>query len=286
MVRRYGVTLFAAALSVLAMGVRAGFAIEAITKPGADVTLSFVRPGRIAEVLVREGQQVDAGGQVLVKQDDSAEQAMLAQLEKKKDDTVRIRAAQAQLDQKKVDLKKIEWAAERGAATKLEVEHARLDVTIADLSLELARFEHKQDELKYDEVFLQVKRMRLVSPIKGRVEQIFAEEGESVDSLQNVIRIVQVDPLWVDVYVPLEESADLHVRQQAFVEFKKSQADKVTGEIIHVSSVADAASETLMVRVKVPNPQRRPAGERVDVGFEAAQADVSEPLDAAGDAGK
>jgi hypothetical protein len=43
--------------------------------------------------------------------------------------------------------------------------------------------------------------------------------------------------------------------------------DQPNGKILHISSVADAASDTLQCRVEVPNPDKRPAGERVLVQF-------------------
>ena len=39
------------------------------------------------------------------------------------------------------------------------------------------------------------------------------------------------------------------------------------GKVIHVSRVADPASETLEVRVELPNPSTRLAGEHVTVTF-------------------
>ncbi len=240
--------------------------IEAITRPSKDVTLSFVHPGRIAEVLVKDGQYVNPG-QVLVRQDDLAEQAQLAYLKAQAEDTIRIKAAKAQLDQKKVDLKKIRWASKQGAATELEVEHARLDVTIAELSLELSRFQHEQDKRKYQEAKLRVERMRLKSPIAGRVERVFVETGESVDSLSEVVRVVNIDPLWIDVPAPVRQARRLKTDQVARIAFDKAGKDKFKGKIIHIASVADSASDTLNVRVELPNPTRRPAGERVFVRF-------------------
>ncbi|HUS46888.1 MAG TPA: efflux RND transporter periplasmic adaptor subunit [Phycisphaerae bacterium] len=294
------VLLLAAALCLLSFGDGAAFSsdIQAVTRPSADVTLSFVQPGKIAEVLVKEGQLVkpakgeaeevakpssetqpagQAGPgkeeeQVLVRQDDSAEQKRLAQLEAQADSRVRIDAAKAQLEQKKVDLEKIRLAAEKGAATNIEVDHAKLDVTIAELSLELAEFEHKQDRLKYEEMKLQIERMKLVSPIEGIVESIFVEAGESVDSHEKVIRLVKIDPLWVEVNVPLAQAGGLKVKQGASVSF--GSADGAVGKITHIGSVADPASETIPVRVEVANPKLRRAGERVRVSFEPAGSDT------------
>ena len=107
--------------------------ITAITIPSADVTLSFVQPGSIAKVYIREGDKVKAN-QLLIQQDDAAEQARLLQIKGESEDTTQIEASQASLDQKKVDLKRLELAKQRGATTDLEVEHAQLEVKIAEIS--------------------------------------------------------------------------------------------------------------------------------------------------------
>ena len=264
-VRRIGLLALCLILSSLP-AVGAAGDIEAITKPSQDVTLSFVRAGRIASVLVEEGQEVEAG-QALVQQDDSAERVQMEQLKSQADDTIKVQAGQAQLEQKRLDLKKLEQAATRGATTPLEVENARLEVMIAGLSLQLAQFEHQQDRRKYEELRLQVARMRLVSPVKGRVEKIFLRNGEGADALAKVVRIVKIDTLWADVPVPLETAQALRVGQAARIQMKGRPGQPVVGRVIHIAAVADAASNTLMVRVEMPNPTGQPAGNHVLVSF-------------------
>ncbi len=250
--------------------------IRAITRPSVDTTLSFVQPGRIAAVHFKEGDLVKTG-QVLVQQDDAAEQILLAQLKAQSEDTTQIRASEASLAQKKVDLQKLEKAAANNAATALEVEHAKLDVTIAQLSLELARFEHEQAGRKYHEQAVRVQNMQIKSPIDGSIEKIDVEVGESVNTTIQAIQVVQTDPLWIDAPVPLAQAIDLKAGKTAQVTFGLS--DKPTkleptsgslvipGRIIFVGAVADAASGTLRVRIEVPNKARRPAGEHVLVTF-------------------
>jgi len=99
------------------------------------------------------------------------------------------------------------------------------------------------------------------------VERVLVEEGESVDALHEVIRVVQIDPLWIEVPVPLPQARSLKVAQKVCVAFERSGPGEPNGTISHVASVADAASDTLTVRVEVANPTARPAGERVDVSF-------------------
>lgn len=245
----------------------AGEGIEAITRPSKDVTLSFDRPGRIAKVFVKDGNAVKQG-QPVVQQDDAAERAKLKQLAAQADNDVRIRAAQAQLDQKEVDYKKVKEAYEKTkAASKMEVEHAKLDVMIAQLSLELSRFEHAQDKLRHEEAKILLDKMCLQSPISGRIEQVLVQKGESKDAQEPVIRIVQVDPLWIDVPAPLDRARDLKVGMSAKVRFPGGAGAEVTGKIIHIASVADAASNTIVVRVEAPNGADRPAGQHVRVSF-------------------
>lgn len=238
----------------------------AITNPSADITLSFVQPGRIARVHFKEGDSVKAGA-VLVQQDDAVERARLAQLEAESQNIINIQAAEASLAQKQVDLRKLEKAAALNAATALEVEHAKLDVTIAELSLQVAVFEHEQAQRKYDEAKLQIDNMSLKSPIDGSIEKIDVETGESINVLESVVRVVQIDPLWIDVPVPLAETTNLNCGNTAQVEFMGPGKMSVEGTVAFVGAVADAASGTLRVRIEVPNKSNRPAGEHVRVVF-------------------
>jgi RND family efflux transporter MFP subunit len=240
--------------------------IAAITMPVADVTLSFVHPGRIAKVFVREGDLVESN-QVLMQQDAAAEQAQLLLIKEQGEDRTQIEAQQATLAQKRVYLERLRWAGERGSATELEVKDAKLAVKIAEFSLKAAEFEYEQNKRKYEEAKIRVDNMTLRSPIAGRVEKVEVEVGESIDGLSKAVRVVRTDPLWIDVHVPLEKGRTLRVHQYADVLFPENEQEVSRGRIIFISKVADAASATLRVRVEVPNKSNRPAGEHVSVSF-------------------
>ncbi len=255
---------------------------DASTRPSKDVTMSFTRPGQIAEMHVSVGDKVEAG-ELLASLDDTVERAQLAQLKAQADDEVRIEAAQAKLDQSKVDLARIEAAWEidpnRRAVTEFELDQARLEVVIARLSLELSQFEHAQDQRRYEEARLSLERMKLLSPVDGTVEVLFVETGESVDALEQVVHIVNIDPLWIDVAIPVAAARKLAVGDAAGVSFGPD--DSQDGTIVYVASVGDAASSTLRVRVELANSAGRPAGERVVVTFapNATSADGDGPAD-------
>lgn len=241
--------------------------LQGITTPNADVTLSFVVPGRVSDVLVKEGDTIEKD-QLLVNLYDEPERIQSEQLKMLSEDRTKIYAAKAELAQKKVDLKKVKAAQAKGAASDWEVEHLKLNVRIAELSLKSAVLEQEQYRRRYDHAQSQLEQMRLVAPIAGRVEDVSVEVGESIGSLGPVIRLVQNDPLWIDVPVPMAQAGDLEVGQKVWVQFPGTTPDtSPNGQIINIATVADAASDTLRVRIEVPNPLKRPAGERVGVSF-------------------
>ena len=227
---RLGIVIAVASLAIVPARLMAGQGVDAITRPSEDITLSFVRPGRVEKVLVREGQTVRPG-QLLVRLDSAEEEAAMAVLEAQSKDETHIKAAEARLAQKKVDLARMRRAKNKGVATDLEVQHAELEVTISELSLALARFQRQQDRRKYEEAQIKVDRMRLSVPEADKdatgavykVEKLFVERGESVDRLANVIRIVKIDPLWIDVPVPVSQARALKVARAVRVRFPENR---------------------------------------------------------------
>jgi len=276
MITRYRSAVFSAVLIGLMMCtpvLTRAETLQGITAPNADITLSFVVAGRVSDVLVQPGTTVEKD-QLLVHLYDQPEKIQCQQLKMLSEDRTKIQAAQAELAQKQVDLKKLEQAKAKGAASLWEVEHLFLNVRIAELSLKSAVLEQQQYRQRYDHASSQLVRMRLAAPIDGLVEEVNVEVGESIGTLGPVVRVVQNDPLWIDVPVPMAQARDLKLGQDAWITFPGATSDaSPNGRIINISAVADAASETLGIRIEVPNPLKRPAGERVAVAFTATQDD-------------
>jgi len=267
--RNYRTACYLVAVSVIAVSSAlchgAPPTTEAITRPSADVILKFTRPGLIGKVMVKDGDAVKAG-QGVVQLDNEAELMQVEQLKVQAEDLTRIKASEAQLAQKRLDLKKYEQGNEGEivVATEMEIEHAKLDVVIAELSLKLAQFQQAQDKRKYEEAKVRLDRMTLVSPIDGTVEDLAVEKGESVAELEQVVRVVNIDPLWINVAVPMAQARTLIKGDAVMVAFPGSRpgqlAKPVAAKIIHMPSEADAGSNTLKIRVEVPNPTKRRAG--------------------------
>lgn len=238
--------------------------LDGITKPVSDVELSFVQPGKIQMVLVAKGDVVEPG-ETLVTLDDEIEQIQKKILSDRSQNRVPIDLAKVELAQNKKNLVNVQRAHEKGATSEWEVDHAALAVDTALLNLKVREFEHSQDTLKLESLVGQIERLSITSPIKGIVEDILVERGETVQAMVPVVRLVDIDPLIIELAVPVEQAVELTVGQSAVVTFLDSTELEAT--ITHIATIADAAATTLTVTLLVENNERRPAGERVTVVF-------------------
>ena len=262
--RRIGCFLLAGATLLSAATAWAG-SFTAITKPSDDVTLTFSRPGRIAKVHVKEGDAVKVE-QPLVDQDRREEEVAMAMAKAEADDKTELEAQVAILEQKKIDLTRVEWAFKQGAKSQFELDEARIQVVIETARLKIAEFKKEQNRLKYEQAKVVVDKTTLRSPVTGIVKEILLKTGESVEQQSKVIRVVNLNPLWIDVPAKFAEGRLLQKGDKVLVRFQ-GQAQPEEALVIFVDPGADAASDTLKITVELPNPTNRRAGDQVQVEF-------------------
>ena len=257
-------------------GNNAAASYPGLADPWRDVNLSFSRPGRITRIAVRRGQVVKAG-QWLAAENDQPQLLARRLARLNAQSTLRIQAAQAQLAQDQVALSRTQWAAKQKAATPFEVQRAKLRVVIDGLTLKLAELKHQHDKLTLQAAELAVQRREIKAPFNGVIEDRFVDSGKSVNAFKKVLEIVQINRLRVFVPVPLPAAMRLRPGGRAIVDSPK--VGIATGKIIWIAGVADSASNTLMVEVRVKNSRGLPAGRQVLVRFPTAKV-----VDAAGNA--
>ncbi|HVX83832.1 MAG TPA: efflux RND transporter periplasmic adaptor subunit [Phycisphaerae bacterium] len=245
--------------------------IVAITKPSQSVTLSFAKPGLVAKVLVHKGDQV-AAGQVVAQEDDTEEQAAYDVAEGEAEDTTRVQAQEAIRDEKQ---KAYQRKLQSGVANQTELDEAELDFEVGKANVALSKFEQTQSVRKAKQALAALEKTKLRAPISGVVEDTMIHEGETADaSNAKVMKVVNIDPLWVDVPVPFQTARGLRKDDAAKVTFSDGTVRE--GKVINVHEVADPGSNTLTVTVEVANSQRTPAGEQVQVAFPGAKVAARE----------
>ena len=283
--RKCSVCYSLAGLTLLC-GIASGLAMAAdpvaktspgVTRPSDMRVLSFVRPGRVTAVLVKEGDEVKKG-QVIAKQDDTEEQAELKVSIEKANDNTEIEVNHNVYDLDKQTLEKTEHA--NGGASKQEIAEARQKVFVDDARIKYSEKQKHIAGLDQEHTQAAIDKLTLVAPGEGGpwvVLESFLKEGEAADA-QNmkVVRIIQRDPLWVETQIPYTIARHLHVGDAATVQFSEKtfsdQKERSDGKVTYIAAMGSSASETILVRVELPNPKNLPPGENVKVSFPGAVA--------------
>jgi HlyD family secretion protein len=246
--------------------------INAVTRPSADRLLSFVRPGRVADVYIKEGDEVKKG-QLLAKQDDSEELATLEELKSEADDETEINAEKLILAK---DQTKYEYVSKNNGTSTFEKMDAEQSVQVDQARVTLAMTKKKQAGYKYTSGQAVVEKMKLYSPIDGQVDKNSINVGEVTDAqgTNKTMRIVQIDPLWIEVPAPILQARRLKAGDPAQVLFTDKKIR--SGKVQLVFPVGDSGAEMIPVRVEVPNPEKLQPGENVYVTFgDSSVADSS-----------
>lgn len=243
--------------------------VSAIAKPRHDLRLGFTESGRVVEVLVQPGATVTAG-QPLVRLDSREAASQLELISTRSGSTLEIESAQAAYDLARNEEASVREAFNRGGASEFELRRAELRTRQAQLTLELQQREAVEIAHRLALAQVKLEHFTLTAPMSGIVEDIVVEPGEMVEALKPVLRLVVTDPLRIDAHVPSAQSLAMQLGDEAVIRFEVTGPGRTSiGRIVHLASVADAASETRLVRIEVPNPSRLPAGTQVRVEFDA-----------------
>ena len=203
--------------------VRATGRIEAVQA----VELRPDEPGRIVQLLFREGQYVQAGT-ALVRIDD----ALLRAQSKR---------AQADRDLAHQQLERVKKLRAENAASPADLERAEANARAAQAAL--------------DVLTLQIERTTVRAPFSGMVGQRFVSTGDYVTTSSPLLSLQTTNPQRAVIEVPERYATQLKAGQH--VEFTvAAQPDKVfSAQVDFIDAVVQDASRTIVVKGRAPNPQ-------------------------------
>jgi RND family efflux transporter MFP subunit len=233
-----------------------------ITRPSLDATMGFSLATRVTAVIVKVGQSVKAGD--LMARGEDAEEAVFVKLQKLRAETdLPVQKAQKAAALAKVEYEALLDAQKKSAGSPLEVDRAKLTWEGAVIDLDTAKISQAQEVLQVERYQARVDKLQLKAPFDGQVDSISADVGQSVSETDKVIRVVNIDPLRIDVPAPTARTLEqgLKVGDPAWVLMDLPGEARVhVGKIVGLSAVADSASATRTVRVELPNPAKTVAG--------------------------
>lgn len=256
-----------------------------MTRPSRDAIMGFSLATEIAEVAARSGQEV-VKGQLLLRGDDAEDQALYRlQLVRTQTD-VPVQRYRAAMEQAKLEYDRFTDIRSQGGASTFEVERSRLNYETARLDFENAKLQQSQEVIQLDRLKARIAKYRLEAPFDGQVDFVQVDVGQVVSENEKIVRVVNVDPLWIDVGASTEDALTLrlHEGDAAWVMLDVAGVPRLAqGKVIEVAPTANLGSRSRRVRVELPNPKgpsRLLAGDPAWVRFSEPAQGVVEQINA------
>jgi RND family efflux transporter MFP subunit len=240
--------------------------LDCVIEPHMVIDLSSRTDGIVETINVERGDVV-AAEQVLVQLESRVERAAV--------EYARV-AAEAEADllagkvsknfaQRRHD--RIEALYLDNAVSSDQMDEMETEARLSKLNFAQAKERNQLARMELQRAIEVLDRHTLRSPIDGVVVQRFLAPGESVEE-KPVLRLAQINPLRVEVIVPVSYFGAFEIGQQAVVSPERPMTDSYNAEVIVVDRVADAASGTFRVRLSLPNPDYKlPSGLNCMVNF-------------------
>lgn len=208
--------------------------------PNHDVKLSALVPGRIAQMLVAEGDRVSQG-QVLAKIDDRP------LLEQRSQAEAAVSQAKANLENARLNRDRNENLFQRGIAARKDLEDARTQLSVAEGAL-------RQAEAALAVNRLQLSRTAIRSPFSGTVVKRFVNGGEQVDgtAAQPICEVADLNQVELMGNVPASYLSKFRVGESLSITTANLPGELV-GKVVAVSSAIDPATNVGLVRIRFPN---------------------------------
>lgn len=237
--------------------VRAFGGTRAVTRPSKDAVMGFSLPTRITEIVVRGGQDV-VKDQLMIRGDDVEDQAFLQLQELRAQSETPVKAAKAAMDLAELEFERVGEVFKNGGSNQQEYDRARLTADRARLDYDAAKETQAQERVGLAARRARVEKILLRAPFDGQVDSVQGDIGQSMSEQDKVVRVVNVDHLWIDVPAPMNDAATLNaeVGAPAWILVGTAGVPRLMqGKIIEVAPTTDLSSRSRRVRVEVANPK-------------------------------
>lgn len=235
---------------------------DCVMDPAVLVKVGSPVAGILESVAVARGEAVQKGD-ILARIDPRVEEAVAALLQARAESTAAIDAQAAQVEMLDKQRSRQQQLFDRGVVSTDQLEKVGAE-------LELARGQLRKAELDRELAGLELARAKaaldqrvIVSPIDGIVVDRNLSAGEYAYQEAHIATLVQLDPLHVEAFLPVEIYPKLSAGFTGRVRPDAPVGGDYEAELTVVDRVFDAASGTFGVRFELPNPEGQiPAGHR------------------------
>jgi membrane fusion protein, multidrug efflux system len=184
--------------------------------------------GRIVDIVIREGQEVEQGTP-LFKVDDAQLKAQVAQLE-------------AQRDLAQQALARAKELAQENASSAADLEKAEAEARSAQAQYDLQR--------------IRLERTVVRAPFAGVVGQRYVSLGDYVTTSTKLVSLHTVNPQRASFQVPERFARQLRPGQSVTFRVAAIAGRDFRGDVEFVDPVVQLPGRTILVKARVPNPDR------------------------------
>src|ERR1700754_2554568 len=249
--------LAALAIAAAATPAMAEQTFDCVIDPSEVVKLGSPLTGVLAEVMVKRGDPVTRG-QPVAALESTIEAASTAKIDAQQE---RLKLAQSRVDR---------YGQPRGlVVTQDKFEEIRAEAKVAEQDLLREEQDRKLAQLELDRSQAALDQRTIRSTIDGIVTEKKLSAGEFVNQEGYIVALARLDPLHVEVFLPVIYYKQVNVGMAAKVRPAPPIEETYTATVLVVDRVFDPASGTFGVRLALPNPNNvLPGGQRCKVSFD------------------
>lgn len=253
-------------------------ALACVMEPKAVIKLGSAEEGILEEFLVERGDLIQQG-QVVARLNSDLEEVNVEVARVRAQSDVEVESSRARLEYRESEAARIEQLhAKKIVATK-SMDEAAVERRLAVFALRAAELQRKTARLEYRHAKARLDRRSINSPVEGVVIERNMAVGEYAHEQVPIMTVAQIDPLNVEVFVPIGLYGSIAVGMPAEVEPEAPIGGVHRARVTVVDRVFDTASGTFGVRLALPNPEGRlPAGLKCKVRFLPMEVAAETPL--------
>jgi len=265
---RIGVAVFMFASALSAAEIEKG--LDCVMEPSDVVEISSPVQGVLESVAVDRGDFVKKG-QVVAKLQSGVEEANLQLAKARAAINVDVEARKAEHEMKSRSSEQMEKLYAKKFVSWHDYDDAMTSGVVAKFEYKKAiDFKHlaKLEAIQAQELLNQ---RYLKSTVDGVVVEKMKSAGEFIEE-QPVLKIAQIDPINVEVIVPVSQLGSIQLGMVGSVTAEKPVSKTYQARVTIIDPVIHAASGTFGVRLELPNPDGSiQAGLRCKVDFSSKQ---------------
>jgi RND family efflux transporter MFP subunit len=247
---------------------RAEDIFDCVIDPSETLKLGSPITGILSEVLVKRGDIVTKGQRIAVLES-SVEQATVKLNRDRAESVARITAQNERLTLAKARLDRTSQLIERKIVTQDKFEEMRAEARIAEQDLLREQQDRRQSELELERSEATLEQRTIRSTIDGIVSEKHLSAGEFVNQEGYIVALARLNPLHVEVFLPVAHFKQVRVGMQAIVRPAPPINGSYDATVTVVDRVFDPASGTFGMRLALPNPDNLlPGGQRCKVALD------------------